>query len=243
MFGASSTTEWHLNYDTTAQWYAPVNACQAAVIFTAGQLPYAKVTVCGGWVSVEATADVGNQPDAASLQAGLSEAWTMYSSPLSRNLCDALPSSLSNLAAHYDYFCVHEAGQSYAFEPAPAGLHNIACPFCYACWGRPWPGPAVDHHRRGASGLPRSGALLHWRVQEMPPPDPTVKRCSFGAPLSPRRPLCSPPASGSASISSPLQWRRCASTQRWFEVMQYGSTPTLLRWRPMSTPRTPCPTS
>ena len=71
MFGASSTTEWHLNYDTTAQWYAPVNACQAAVIFTAGQLPYAKVTVCGGWVSVEATADVGNQPDAASLQAGL----------------------------------------------------------------------------------------------------------------------------------------------------------------------------
>ena len=66
MFGASSTTEWHLNYDTTAQWYAPVNACQAAVIFTAGQLPYAKVTVCGGWVSVEATADVGNQPDAAS---------------------------------------------------------------------------------------------------------------------------------------------------------------------------------
>ena len=117
------------------------------------------------------------------------------------------------------------------------------CPFCYACWGRPWPGPAVDHHRRGASGLPRSGALLHWRVQGMPPPDPTVKRCSFGAPLSPRRPLCSPPASGSASISSPLQWRRCASTQRWFEVMQYGSTPTLLRWRPMSTPRTPCPTS
>ena len=120
MFGASSTTEWHLNYDTTAQWYAPVNACQAAVIFTAGQLPYAKVTVCGGWVSVEATADVGNQPDAASLQAGLNEAWTMYSSPLSRNLCDALTSSLSNLAAHYYYF-VHEAAKVMLSSPRPLG--------------------------------------------------------------------------------------------------------------------------
>ena len=125
MFGASSTTEWHLNYDTTAQWYAPVNACQAAVIFTAGQLPYAKVTVCGGWVSVEATADVGNQPDAASLHAGLNEAWTMYSSPLSRNLCDALPSSLSNLAAHYDYFCVHEAAKVMLSSPRPLGYTTL----------------------------------------------------------------------------------------------------------------------
>ena len=124
MFGASSTTEWHLNYDTTAQWYAPVNACQAAVIFTAGQLPYAKVTVCGGWVSVEATADVGNQPDAASLQAGLNEAWTMYSSPLSRNLCDALP-SLSNLAAHHDYFCVHEAAKVMLSSPRPLGYTTL----------------------------------------------------------------------------------------------------------------------
>ena len=137
MFGASSTTEWHLNYDTTAQWYAPVNACQAAVIFTAGQLPYAKVTVCCGWVSVEATADVGNQPDAASLQAGLNEAWTMYCSPLSRNLCDALPSSLSNLAAHYDYFCVHEAAKVMLSSPRPLclrlGLHKLAFAVASLC--------------------------------------------------------------------------------------------------------------
>ena len=224
MFGASSTTEWHLNYDTTAQWYAPVNACQAAVIFTAGQLPYAKVTVCGGWVSVEATADVGNQPDAASLQAGLNEAWTMYSSPLSRNLCDALPSSLSNLAAHYDYFCVHEAAKVMLSSPRSLGYTTL--PVLLRVLGPPM---ARAGRRPPPAWGQRPASVWGFAVQGMPPPYPTVKRCSFGAPLSPRRPLCSPPASGSASISSPLQWRRCASTQRWFEVMQYGSTPTLLR--------------
>ena len=40
---------------------------------------------------------------------------------LSRNLCDALPSSLSNLAAHYDYFCVHEAAKVMLSSPRPLG--------------------------------------------------------------------------------------------------------------------------
>ena len=125
MFGASSSTEWHLNYDTTAQWYAPVNACQAAVIFTAGQLPYAKVTVCGGCVSVEATADVGNQPDAASLQAGLNEAWTIQV-PHCRGTC-AMPSPLLSQqpCCTLRLLLCARGRQSYAFEPAPA-VHNIA---------------------------------------------------------------------------------------------------------------------
>ena len=100
-------------------WSGATSSCQPAPL--GGTIS----AVCGGWISVETTADVGNQPDAASLQAGLNEAWTMFGSHY-RGTC-AMPSPpLSATLLHTTITFVCMRRQRNAFEPAPAGLHNIA---------------------------------------------------------------------------------------------------------------------